>query len=142
MAVPTRLINGVKISHNDSEIDINGTIHSDISEISYSSTLEPGKSRGTAPSVLGRSKGEGDHTCSFTCGKKVWQSIIDGLGDQFMTKEFPITVNQTSAEGNISDKITGCRITEGSYSSSGSDPTMVTVTLHPMDISYNGKAPF
>lgn len=133
------IINGLVFDHSSAEININGARFLFITEISYSHTLEPGKQRGTAAKVLGRTRGEYDAEGSFKTSKAEGIELIAALGHGYMTKSFPIVVSY-SEEGQtpLTDTLVGVRITKVEDSSSGTDATMTTFTTHIMNLLLNG----
>lgn len=133
------LINGVVYDHSSVEINIKGTRYLQVSEISYSDSLEPGKLRGAAAKVLARTRGEYSAEGSFKISKKEGLQIIADLGAGYMTKSFPIVCNYSEAGQDMdTDRLEGCRITKVEDSSSGTDATMQTFTIDIMNLKRNG----
>lgn len=133
------VINGVVYDHSSIDINIDGVRKLQISEISYSQTLEPGKLRGAAAKVLARTRGEYDAEGSFKISKAEGAEIVAALGNGFMTKSFTITCSYSEfGQGILTDVLEGCRITKIEDSSSGTDATMQTYSLHIMNLKLNG----
>lgn len=136
-------INGVVFDFSSIELDINGEIFTDVEEITYSHTLEPGEMRGTKAELLGRTRGEYSAEGSITFRKPAWTRLIDSLGDGYLEQSVDITVNYAEeGEDTITDKLFGARFTapENSHSQ-GSDPLNVSVDLSIIRIEENGNVP-
>lgn len=139
MPSPKPVINGLVYDHSSIEININGARYLVVSEISYSQTLEPGKQRGAAAKVLGRTRGEYDAEGSVKMSKDDGLQLIKALGAGFMTKSFPIVCSYAEAgQEPITDTLEGCRITKTEDSSSGTDALETTFSLHIMNLRLNG----
>ena len=133
------VINGVVYDHSSVEITIKGTRYLQVSEVTYKNTLEPGKLRGAAAKVLGRTRGEYDAEGSFKVSKAEGARIIADLGHGYMAKEFGIVCNYSEAgQDMITDTLQQCRITGTEDSSSGTDATMTTFNLHVYNLLLNG----
>lgn len=120
-----------------------------IKSINYSSKLTPGKVRGTAPQVIGRTRGEHDAAGDFEMLRLEWELFkaqlgIGGMG--FGETSFPIVVQYAEVvipvpSPVITDTILGCRITENAASNQeGTDPSMVKCTLDVLDVLWNGAS--
>lgn len=139
------VINGHKYGWASIEANVNSTIAREFTEITYSTKGDPGKARGAGMRVLGRTRGEADHEGSISMLKKEANAFIARLGKGFMLKSFPITVSydETGDGGVVTDKLTGCRITDVEDSpKQGNEPLQVKFSLHIMRIEYNGVNPF
>lgn len=142
------LINGKRYSFSSIDFRIGTISILGISEISYSSSIEPGTVRGTHPQILGYTKGEYSCEASVSIYKEEWNEAIiplttisrQGLLELILP---PITVTYAEA-GNATwtDLLVGCRISSIEDSvSSGTDPATVTISLMPLYIEYNGVKP-
>lgn len=138
-------INGNVFDHSSIEVKAGTLIISAIQEISYEATLEPGKLRGTSAAVLGRTRGEGDAEGSMKLAKQDFQALINKLAPDdsvgYMEVQFDITVQYVEANStSIKDDLFKVRITNMTNSSSqGTDPAMVELDLHILDLVMGGK---
>jgi hypothetical protein len=139
-------INGHRYGWASVEFHVEGDRFPDITEITYSTSGEPGKVRGTGMRVVGRTRGEADHEGSVTMNKSQANRFIASLGDGFMLKSFNIDVHykEDMGEGSpITDILTGCRITNMEDSPKhGPDGLTVKFDLHILRIYYDGYDPF
>jgi hypothetical protein len=140
-----QLINGNTFDFSSIEITIGALSYTNVTEITYSDSLEPGILRGTSAKKKGRTRGEYDAEGSITIYKADLATILAelaalGVGG-YMEASFDVTV--TMSEGLVSipvtDSLVGSRITniEDSHSQ-GSDALMSTLTLDLMELSRNG----
>lgn len=134
------LINGKRFDHSSHEISFDGIPNQNISEISYSETLEPGEQRGTAAGKLGRTRGVYNAEGSVTMYVEDWEALASilvakGLGG-YMEAEFVVTVTMFELTGvPVVHTLRGCRVTSVEDSSSaGSDVREVTIQLDIMQI--------
>lgn len=139
MPSPKPVINGLVYDHSSIEININGARYLVVSEITYKHSLKPGKQRGAAAKVLGRTRGEYDAEGSIKMSKDDGVQLMKALGAGYMTKPFPIVCNYSEAgQDIITDTLEACRITDVENSSSGTDATETTFTLDIMNLLLNG----
>lgn len=139
MPSPKPVINGVVFDHSSIEINVNGARYVVVSEISYSNSLEPGKQRGAAAKVLGRTRGEYDAEGSIKMSKDDGATLMKALGNGYMTKSFPVVCNYSEVGQDIqTDTLQGCRITKVENTSSGTDALETTFSLHIMNLLLNG----
>lgn len=117
-----------------------------VTEVSYSSKLEPGAARGTHPQKLGRTLGDAEHEASMTLHKHVWLELLDFLtseGDGY--GEVPFSVDCHYAAPRLplmTDRIVDARIksVEDSHSRSSNDPLTVKLDLDVMNVLVAGKS--
>ena len=140
-----RLINGKVFDFSSIKISVNGPIFTNVQEISYSDSLEPGILRGTSALKQGRTRGEYNAEGSISIYKgdaAVLKTALAALGlGGFMEAEFDIIVTyaEVAAAVPVVDTLRGCRITNADNShSQGSDPLQETFDLDIMEISYGG----
>ncbi len=136
-------INGVVFDFSSVELDIAGEVFTDVEEITYSHTLEPGEMRGTRAELLGRTRGEYSAEGSITFRKAAWGRLVASLGEGYLEQSVDITVNYAEeGEDTISDKLFGARFTapENSHSQ-GSDPLNVSVDISIVRVEENGVTP-
>lgn len=148
-AIPTgRIINGHRYDSSSIVITAKNTPYADITEISYSDSLEPGMLQGTSVLPRGRTRGQYKAEASFTIGKGAFEALKAGLvagsgGMGFGEVTFLITVTyRASGEGAIiTDLIEGCRIqrTENSHSAGNGDALVVKCDLNVDRIKWNGE---
>ena len=139
-----QLINGKIYDFSSIELVAGPQTFSNLQEVSYSDSLEPGILRGTSAKKKGRTRGEYDAEGSITIYKGDLSQLLATLAalgkGGYMEAEFDI--NATFSEGldNVmTDSLVGCRITDIEDShSQGSDALTVALTLDVMEISRNG----
>jgi len=143
MAISYPLINGLYFDWSSVEINIDGDVVVGIKEITYSDTTEPGEVRGTAPNLIGRTRGEYKVEGSFTMYKPQAQELIAKFGDGWMEKVFVINVSYADdGQDTITDVLTGCRIKKFEDSpKAGNEAAEVKFDLHLMYIKRNDLAP-
>lgn len=136
-------INGHLYSFASAEANVNGTIITGFTEISYTQTLEPGIFRGTRSEKLGRTRGEHNVEGSFSMYKEDYNDLIATLGNGYMEATFPITVNYSEINSPIvTDVLTACRITsEEDSHSQGTDALVIAVDLDILYMTRNGLLP-
>jgi hypothetical protein len=142
-----RIINGV--THDSSSITatINSKPYSDITEISYSDSLEPGILQGVGdPYIRARTRGQYKAEASFTIAKSTFELIKSELvalgAGGFAEATFPVTViyRASVTDPIITDIVEGCRImkVENSHSAGNSDALVVKIDLSVVRIRWNG----
>jgi hypothetical protein len=138
-AQPPR-INGRFVDYSEITIFVDGKPKIGVKEISYKATREPGKVRGTAPNVLGRTRGDFDFEGSFSMYQEEAADFIATLGAGFMEKDFTVVVTYQPLGGKlVTDTLQGCCITEIDDShSQGTDPLETKFTIHILGILFNG----
>ncbi len=145
-----QLINGHRYDFSSIELTLlPGKIFTNVQEITYSQTLEPGILRGTSPHKLGRTRGQYDAEGSLTMYKEDWAEFIrlirvdpQNVTQGFMEASFLVTIiYQELKSGAINtDILRGCRITsvENSHSE-GTDALTVSADLDIMKVIENGN---
>jgi hypothetical protein len=140
---PIPTINGNRYSWASVEIDVGGVIINDITKVTYKAK----KSRKTVYATggikpLGRTRGRLEFEASIEIRKESFNNLIARLGEGFMESTFQVVVNYQDA-GNpcTTDTLVACQIDEcGDDHSDGTDDLVVPITLHIMDILWNGVA--
>jgi hypothetical protein len=139
-------INGHRYSWASIEFHIKGERFPDVTEISYSTSGEPGLVRGTGMRVIGDTRGEADNEGSITMLKSQADRLIQSQGNGFMLKRFNISVSWKEDEGEggiITDTLEGVRLTNiENNPSQGTDAATVSFDMHIFRIKYNGIDPF
>jgi hypothetical protein len=140
MGVGFPRVNGKFCDFADITVFINGKPFIGIKEISYKASREPGKVRGTAPKVLGRTRGEFDAEGSFTMYQEDAVAFRSALGPGYMEQDFNITVIYQPKGGLlVTDNLIGCCLTEDDQShSQGTDPLEQKFSIHILDLLLNG----
>lgn len=136
MGLEYPLINGLAYDFSSVEITAPGGIYTDITEISYSHTLEPGELRGTSSGVLARTRGVYSAEGSLTMYLPSWQKLRSILGSAYMETAFLISASY-AAFGNplIADQLIGCRVSASEASfTQGADPLVKTIPLSIIEI--------
>lgn len=139
-----QLINGKVFDFSSIELVAGPQTFSNLQEVSYSDSLEPGTLRGTSAKKKGRTRGEYDVEASISIYKGDLATLLGtlaalGLGG-YGEAEFDINVTYSEGLDNvITDTLIGCRITDIEDShSQGSDALQVTITLDVMELTRNG----
>lgn len=151
MTVPSvaQLINGIRYDFSSIELNIFGKTFTEVQEISYSESLEPGILRGTSAKKLGRTRGEYDAEGSITFYLGAFDQFTTLLsakaaGRGWMTQSFLITVIYQELVGGgpiVTDVLRGARVTNVDKShSSGGDALQVTCDLDIIEVISNGKS--
>lgn len=152
MPIAFPLINGNEYDWSSVKIMINGVPYLGIREISYRSTLTPGKVYGTSAQMLGRTRGQLEHEGSFTMYRSQFGDLIQALSllaggvvGGYMEVAFTIMVayEETLASGRLhSDTLFGCRIQSDDQShTQGSEPLVVKADLSIMRIMRDQRSP-
>lgn len=148
MAVAYPLINGVRHSWSSIEIRLAGGIVIGVTEINYTSTLDPGVVRGAGALPIAHTLGNAEYEGDFTILLEEFNSLMTLLGEGAMTVAFDIVVSYDATIGNvvsgglsvITDTIKGCRITkiEAGNSGGSTDASVRKCTIKPLQMLYNG----
>lgn len=116
-------------------------VYADITDLSYSDSIERAFQYGTNPAPLGRTRGvynPGD--ASLTMALQAAYALIGQLGNGYMEKDINI-VAKYADEGLplIVDTLQKCRMggLENTFSQ-GPDALMVTIPLQPFNVLRNG----
>lgn len=140
----SQLINGKVYDFSSIEAVAGPQTFTNLQEVSYSDSLEPGILRGTSAKKKGRTRGEYDAEGTISIYKGDLATLLQtlsalGLGG-YMEAEFDINVTYSEGLDNVvTDTLIGCRITDIEDShSQGSDALTVSLTLDVMEISRNG----
>ena len=134
------LINGLKRDWSSVEIDLNGTIHVGVKEITWTESLEPAEVRGTRAQVLALTRGEHSAEGALIMYEEDARELLADLGTGYGEATFDITVNFSSpGTTTATTKLRGCRITskEGG-GSQGSDPLEMSFDLMILQIEEEG----
>lgn len=143
-ALGTR-INGKLYDYSSVVVTIRNIVYSNVTDINYSHSLDPGVLRGTSPMWRGRTRGTYDTNGSFSMYKEDYQNLIGqlaaaGMGG-YMEATFQITViyRDFGAVLPITDTLNGCRIKGDDDShSSGNDPIIVKADLSIFELIRGG----
>lgn len=142
MAGIEQYINGSVYDYHCIEIDLGGTIETEISEISYKHSLTPGELKGTKPYTLAHTQGEYKADAgSMTMSLAAWNRITEALGEGYLAVPLPITVTYANdGQPTQKDELIGCRLIgpDKGYKQGG-DALMVKVGFKPLRIRENGR---
>lgn len=143
MATPYPLTNGVRHSWASVEIKLSDDIILGITEINYKDNLDPSVVRGAGPRPIAFTTGNYEADGDFTILLEEFNTLLQKLGDGWKTQQFDIIVTYDESKSGLStivDTLKGCRITstEGSNSSSNSDPSLRKLPFKCLDILWNG----
>jgi hypothetical protein len=140
MGVAFPRVNGKFCDFTDINIFIAGKPFVGIKDINYKHTREPGKVRGTAPKLLGRTRGEYDAEGGFTMYQEDAIAFRQALGPGYMERDFDIVVIYRPKGGKLTtDRLIGCCITEEDSShSQGTEPLVEKFSLHILDLQRDG----
>lgn len=137
-------INGHRYSFASIEATFNGISTLGITSINYGDKLNPGKVYGTAPQVIGRTRGKNEPTADFEMLKLEFENLRqtlgpNGDGNGYGETPFDITCAYTESIGTTTDTVYQARITGADASNTeGTDATKMKVTLDPLRILLNG----
>jgi hypothetical protein len=135
-------VNGRFCDYSDITIFVDGKPKIGVKSINYKATREPGKVRGTAPNVLGRTRGDFDFEGGMTMYQEEAAALVAALGTGFMEKDFLIVVTyQPKGGALVTDTLQGCCITEIDDShDQGTDALETKFSLHILNVLFNGIA--
>jgi hypothetical protein len=144
------MVNGKSYDYSaiESSIPLAGILR-EVSEINYSHTVEPGELRAGVPWVIATSRGQYSAEGSMVISKQgnVW--LVQKLAELsncagYMDYEFPIqVVYGRTGMPTLKDSLHVCRYVGSEMSNAtGSDATMVNVTLHVTALYKNGNKPY
>lgn len=139
-----QLINGKVYDFSSIELVAGPQTFTNLQEVTYSDSLEPGILRGTSAKKKGRTRGEYDAEGTISFYKGDLSSLLSTLAalgkGGYGEAEFDINITYSEGLDNvITDTLVGCRITDIEDShSQGSDALTVSLTLDIMEISRNG----
>ena len=148
-------INGLRfdfssVSFSFSALPLNPVVG--VQAIDYKYKLQPGEVRGTAPQVIGRTRGKYESDCTVTLFKAEEDLLIgavEGIAAVsgalgFMEQPFDITVVYADyLQAPITDQIVGARImtvTQGHKS--GADALVSKVEMNTMYVLPNNRVPY
>jgi len=138
-------INGDVYDYSCIEIDLGGTIETEISDINYKHMLTPGELGGTKPYPLAFT--QGDYKAdpgSFTVSLAGWKRIMDAQGDGYLAKLIKaITVTfANDGQPTQKDELIGVRILGPDKNfKKGGDALGVKIQFRPLRIRENGREP-
>jgi len=141
----TQRINGFVYGYSDINIDINGTIFDEVTEINYEATIEKGELRGTSPVPAGYTIGYTTYKGSMSLSKDQASQFLQLLGNGFAGVPFTITVTYGPTRDSLTvfktatDVLNGCAIASISNSHTpGANALTVKFDLVIQDISFDG----
>ena len=142
-------VNGNRYSFASIDFQLLGKRYFGVKSINYSDGLDPGEVRGTAPQLLGRTKGKYSAEGSMELYEAEFSDFVAallsagpslGFIDSVGFMEIPFEVSVSYAEENsptITDTLVACRIKKVDKSrAEGTDPLTVKLDLHIMSIDY------
>jgi hypothetical protein len=138
------IINGNAYSWASIGFAIDGIDTPDLTEITYSPSLDPGKVRGLGRRVKATTAGEADADGSFSMLKGQAAKLIKSMGDGFMLKRFSITVSydEDGEGGIVTDELFGVRITKVEDApKQGNEAVVTKFDIHIMRLKLNGVDP-
>lgn len=146
IVVERPLINGHEYSHTSVELLIGGIPVVGCKSMNYSTKRDKGKVYGTAPQIIGLTRGKEDLTCDMEIYRLEWEVVRAQLGiggNGFM--DSALTIRVTIAEPGrpvIVDRILSAYVIESTHGSQdGNDPHAVKLGWQPMRIFENGLLP-
>lgn len=137
------LINGNRYSWASVRIRVGSTEYMDVTEISYSHTMERGTVRGVGAQKLGMTRGEYDAEASITFLKEGFDQLVEALGEGYMEIPFDVAVTYADeGQDTNTDQLVGCRISSIEKNpSQGTDGLTVSCELDVQYIIENGVKP-
>lgn len=148
--MPTQFpqINGVRHSWSSIEFRANNNVILGITEINYTTKLEPSVVRAAGSLPIGLTLGNADFDGDFSLLLQEFNDLMLTLGSGAMAVPFDIIVAYDATLGNvlsggldvIVDTLQGCRITniEASNSGGSTDASVRKCTIKPTMILLNG----
>lgn len=136
-------VNGITFDFSCIEIDTDGTVFKDFEEISYNDACEGGEARGTHQQALATTPGEYKAEGSLTMLKDAFNEWVLLLGDGYMLRQFPITVNYGNDFTPLTtDTLHACRIKKvEDQHQKGTEPLKVKVDFSVGQVDRNGVKP-
>ncbi len=120
-----------------------------VTAINYEQSNTPGELRGTSALVLGRSRGQYSANASMTIYVDEYHLLLDALAKVkfpnpragYMEKPFDVMVSYAETDSRpVQDVLRACRIVrDSSQNSAGSDPSMIDVDLHVIELIRDRK---
>jgi hypothetical protein len=156
MALGFPIINGNRFDFSSVELKINGKRYIGVKELSYKHSLEEGEVRGTAPQVLGRTRGLYKAEGSITLFREEFDDLssdLQVLAVGLFEANFLITAIYSELPPNgvpsgmvgdtQTDELIGSRFKSAEMKGSGgsSDPLVVQLDLSILYIKQNGLPP-
>ncbi len=136
-------VNGHRFSHESLEISWNGIALIGVDALDFDDELAPGELYGTAPQIIGRTRGKGKASASISMARLEWERVrrtlgVGGQGFGENASNIRITYFEIATEPLV-DQIVGVRVSKVSQGSKpGGEALMVKLDLHPMRIQWNG----
>lgn len=132
-------VNGHRYSHSSLEIKWGGFLILGVKDLDYSDELTPGELRGTAPQILGRTRGIQKATASISMYKLEWELLrikLGVVGQGYGETTADITVMFAEIGPLAVDKIYSPRVMKVQQTSSADsgDGILVKIDLHPLRI--------
>jgi hypothetical protein len=136
-------INGHRFSFASLEVTFNGIPTLGIKSLNYADELAPGELYGTAPQIIGRTRGKQKATGDCEMYRMEFENLKATLGIAGVGfGETPFTIVVTYFElGTVPviDTIIGARITKPEQGNTdGTDGTSVKLTFHVMRVLFGG----
>src|ERR1700749_4419118 len=142
-ATPYPFISGSRHSWASIEIRVAGQIVLGIIEVNYTPTLDPGVVYGAGPLPIAMTTGKAEFEGEFTILLEEFNTLIQNLGDAFMTQFFDIIVSYDATGTGLTtvvDTLHGCRITkvEASNAASSTDASSRKCSIKMLQLLLNG----
>lgn len=135
-------VNGHRFSHSSLELSWGGIPLIGVAELNYDDELTPGELRGTAPQIIGRTRGIAKSTASISIYRLEWEAVratlgLAGAGFGETAPDIRVVMAEFGVEPII-DTIYSPRVMKVGQASSGTsgDGLMVKIDLHPLRILW------
>lgn len=146
MALEYPKINGERASWADVEFKLDGRYSYGVTDVDYSTALEPGGVRGSGARKIGRTTGLEENEASITMLKQEADAFIKRLsqlsgGRGFGRKSFDMIVQYSHDTAEVvTDELRGCRVKRvGNVHTQSNEPLKVKLDLDVMRIKLNGQ---
>lgn len=133
-------VNGHRFSHSSLEIKWGGIPVLGVKSLDYSDELTPGELRGTAPQIIGRTRGIQKATASIELFRLEWEILrarmgIGGVGYGETAQDIQVIMFEFGAQP-VMDTIYAPRVMKVALTSSSDsgDGLTVKLDLHPLRI--------
>ena len=156
MPVGYPVINGNRFDFSSVELQLNGRRYIGVKAINYKQEIDPGEVRGTAPQLLGRTRGTYKAEGSIELYREEFADLcsdLQALAVGFLEANFLCTVTYSELPPNgipnslpspvQTDTLVGLRFKSDDHSmqSGSSDPIVVKLEFTLMYLMVNGSLP-
>jgi hypothetical protein len=136
------LINGHTYSFTSIELTVDDTVCVGVTEVNYNESINSVVVYGSDPRRAGRTVGPRKMTADLKLLRREWDVVLAKLGGNFGRLKILVVVCYSVGADQpvITDTVEGYIAGVDSSNQEGTDPSSVTLTLDPTDITWNGKS--